>query len=267
MILKSLESQDYHKLLVNEQFSAGAAAYASCAVQASDFSISTLVEMIKPEPNWLSMDIATGAGHMGMALAGHVRFVDAVDLTKEMLVVAKELADARNIKNIAFEIGDCSEIARSSEVYDLVTCRLGIHHFPDVAKFMNEARRILKFGGVLGIVDSHLPQNDALDEINRIQKIHDPSHVACLTKDQFKRELSAAGFEITGLKEGLVRIGFKSWVERKPLKEKHINLLRQLMRNPAHEDTAELLNVRTDPGEEFTFTFQRILISAQKNVV
>ena len=51
------------KTLVQQQFGANAAAYATSAVHAKGASLARLVELVKPGADWSVLDIATGAGH------------------------------------------------------------------------------------------------------------------------------------------------------------------------------------------------------------
>ena len=73
------------KDLVQQQFGAHAAAYATSTVHAKGASLGRLVELVKPQPHWQALDIATGAGHTAAAFAPHVARVVASDLTEEML--------------------------------------------------------------------------------------------------------------------------------------------------------------------------------------
>ena len=60
------------KDLVQQQFGAHAAAYATSTVHAKGASLGRLVELVKPQPQWQALDIATGAGHTAAAFAPHV---------------------------------------------------------------------------------------------------------------------------------------------------------------------------------------------------
>ena len=73
------------KSLVQQQFGAHAAAYATSVVHAKGASLGRLVELVKPESHWQALDIATGAGHTAAAFAPHVARVIASDITDEML--------------------------------------------------------------------------------------------------------------------------------------------------------------------------------------
>ena len=72
------------KSLVQQQFGAHAAAYSTSTVHAKGASLARLVELVKPQPDWRALDIATGSGHTAAAFAPHVSRVTASDITGEM---------------------------------------------------------------------------------------------------------------------------------------------------------------------------------------
>jgi hypothetical protein len=55
------------KDLVRAQFGRSAAAYASSDVHARGDSLGLLVDLVRPEPHWTALDVATGAGHTALA--------------------------------------------------------------------------------------------------------------------------------------------------------------------------------------------------------
>ena len=61
-----------NKSLVQQQFGTHAAAYATSSVHAKGASLARLVELVRPEPHWQALDIATGAGHTAGAFAPRV---------------------------------------------------------------------------------------------------------------------------------------------------------------------------------------------------
>ena len=58
-----------NKSLVQQQFGAHAAAYATSSVHAKGASLGRLVELVRPQPSWQALDVATGAGHTAAAFA------------------------------------------------------------------------------------------------------------------------------------------------------------------------------------------------------
>ncbi len=155
------------KTLVEKQFGAAAADYAASAVHARGPSLARVVDLVAPQAHWRALDVATGAGHTALAFAPHVAHVIASDVTKEMLTEAGKLAGARNLTNVETAHGDAGSLPFAEESFDLVTCRLAAHHFPDPAAFVGEAWRVLKPGGTLALIDNVSPDADMLPAVSR----------------------------------------------------------------------------------------------------
>jgi ubiquinone/menaquinone biosynthesis C-methylase UbiE len=214
------------KSLVQQQFGAHAAAYATSVVHAKGASLGRLVELIRPQKHWQVLDIATGAGHTAAAFAPRVARVVASDITTEMLEEARKLAAAKGFANMETAIADAQALPFADSQFDLVTCRIAPHHFPDIPAFVHEARRVLRPGGTFAVVDNIAPDaestpgfsraalEDAALTYNAFEKLRDPSHGRCLGMAEWGTILAAAGFEVTH-KERLPKdMEFEPWAVR-----------------------------------------------------
>lgn len=197
------------KELVQKQFGINAAAYVTSAVHAKGDSLKRLVDLVKPERHWRALDIATAAGHTALAFAPHVAHVVASDLTDEMLVQAEKLAAERGVANFETAKADAEALPFADASFDLVSCRIAPHHFPDIAQFVAEAFRVLKPGGTFALVDNVSPDAQttpghaeadlaaAAVTYNEFEKIRDPSHGRALTVSEWKAIVAEQGFAIT----------------------------------------------------------------------
>jgi len=192
------------KSLAQERFGAFAATYATSRPHAKGGSLARLVELVAPQPTWIALDIATGAGHVALALAPRLAHVVVSDLTPQMLGVARELACERNISNISFADLRAEALPFVDATFDLVTCRIAPHHFDDVRQFVAEAARVLRPGGAFGLVENISPDVSmmeghvealaaAADEYNAFEKLRDPSHVRCLTLTEWRQLMAQVG--------------------------------------------------------------------------
>ena len=214
------------KSLVQQQFGAHAAAYATSTVHAKGASLGRLVELVKPEPHWQALDVATGAGHTAAAFAPHVARVIASDLTDEMLGEARKLAAAKGFANMETASADAEALPFEDARFNLVTCRIAPHHFPDVVTFVAEVWRVLKPGGTFALVDNIAPDaestpgfadaelRDAALAYNAFEAIRDPSHSRCLGLAEWSEIVADTGFDIVH-KERLGKdMEFQPWAER-----------------------------------------------------
>ncbi len=212
------------KELVQQQFGANAAAYLTSSVHAKGASLARLVELVKPGKAWVALDVATGAGHTAAAFAPHVARVVASDLTPEMLVQVKKLAAEKGFSNMETAIADAEKLPFSDRSFDLVTCRIAPHHFPDIAKFLAESYRVMKPGGVFALVDNVSPDaettpgfsktelHDAGLGYNAFEKLRDPSHGRALATSEWFDLMAASGLKLRHHEHAPKAMDFASWV-------------------------------------------------------
>jgi len=182
-------------------FSRRAARYATSKVHDDKATLSWLVDAASPSKNEVVLDVGTGTGHTALALAPRVRSVEAIDVTGEMLEEGRKLARKRGIENVAFRIGNSMSLPYADRSFDIVTCRRAAHHFTDLEMALGEMARVLKLGGRLIIDDRSIPEDDEVDVlINRLDVLHDPSHVRDRTPCEWSALISATGLEVLGLR-------------------------------------------------------------------
>jgi ubiquinone/menaquinone biosynthesis C-methylase UbiE len=102
------------------------------------------------EPGLKVLDLASGSGQPALSIASAVKphgHVFATDMVAEMLLAAKENAEASGLSNIEFRAADAEQLPFPDKEFDRVTCRFGLMFFPDARKALTEQRRVLKPGG------------------------------------------------------------------------------------------------------------------------
>lgn len=107
-----------------------------------------------PRPGERALDIATGPGEpaMGMArLVGPGGHVTGIDLSEEMVRIAEEVAKARKLGNVDFQVMDAEKLTLPDASFDLAVSAFGFQIVTDPEKAAREAHRVLKPGGRLGV--------------------------------------------------------------------------------------------------------------------
>jgi ubiquinone/menaquinone biosynthesis C-methylase UbiE len=180
---------------VRDSFKNVAANYTRSTFHTSQIRLQEVLDLARPRPDDVVLDVATGTGNTAFALAPHVRRVVGIDLTREMLDQARRIASERSLGNIDWVIGDAHHLPFSDETFDLYTVRAAPHHFADVHLFMREAFRVVRPGREAVFIDCAppLPSRDVLHEV---EMRRDPSHVMSLTVEEWVDGLRDAGFEI-----------------------------------------------------------------------
>lgn len=201
------------KDLNRTQFGANANNYADSVVHAKGASLARMVELVEPQPEWRVLDIATAAGHTAFAFAPHVAHVTASDLTPEMVALAQERANELGHDNVTAELADAEALPFEDGSFDLVTCRIAPHHFPNPAEFIDEVARVLVPGGTFAMVDNIVPDDAEVALFcDDWERRRDPSHVGCLSMTEWSRLMSDSGLVIQTSETAPKRMGFLFWV-------------------------------------------------------
>jgi ubiquinone/menaquinone biosynthesis C-methylase UbiE len=118
------------------------------------------------------LDIATAAGHFCRFFNSKTKVVS--DLSFNMLKTA-----SKNF-NFDFYIQNKAEyLPFKSELFDLVTCRIALHHFTNPELFFKEVYRCLIDGGMFVLIDSIVDVDDTY--LNAIEFVRDDSHIRSYT--------------------------------------------------------------------------------------
>ena len=206
---------DGDKANIMDQFGRVSHAYASSPDFASGEDLDILLNLVKPNPSMVLLDIATGAGHTAVKMAQRVKHVIAVDITSEMIDRTQELAASKNLTNITTLLMDAESLSFSDRLFDVVTCRFAPHHFGDVQKSLSEIHRVLKLGGVFVLEDVSSPLDKEHDKfINEINKIRDPTHIRSYNPSEWKEMIENSGFQIQSVQNFRRRYDLEAWLER-----------------------------------------------------
>lgn len=231
-----VEASKLHKR-VSAQFGPPAAAYSRSLVHSDPGALRKVVDLSRPAPGDTALDIATGAGHMAMALAPHVKQVIAYDMTQEMLLEAKSNAVTRGLTNLTTEKGIAEDLPFPDSTFDIVTVRHAPHHFADVTVAIREMARVAKMGARLVIVDSTSPEDASLDcQWNHIETLRDPSHVRNYRPSEWRRIVASTGLhivfeEVDFCTENGHPMNFAAWTQRMNTPPEAVNELTRLFRS------------------------------------
>lgn len=101
----------------------------------------------------LVVDLGTGTGRMLEVLAGAYRRGVGVDASREMLAVARSRLVGAGIVQAQVRLGDIGDLDTSIGPADVVVIHQVLHYFDDPGRMLAQARRLLKPGGKIVIVD------------------------------------------------------------------------------------------------------------------
>ncbi len=203
------------KSLSHERFSRYAQRYVESSVHAAQNELDLLVSLAEPRPDWRALDVATGGGHTALAFAPHVREVVAYDLSVTMLDAAKRHLDAKGAGNMRYIAGDAEHLPFAPNTFDLITCRVAVHHFPDAYRFMVACERALKPGGLLLIQDHVQPESPRDAEyLEAFERLRDPSHHRAFSMSEWHGLYLDAGLTVEYADIIKKEAHFLAWAQR-----------------------------------------------------
>ncbi len=99
------------------------------------------------------VDLGTGTGRMLEVLAGSYRRGIGLDSSREMLAVARARLAGAGIGHAQVRLGDIADLDGSVGPADVIVIHQVLHYFDDPGRMLAQARRLLKPGGDMLIVD------------------------------------------------------------------------------------------------------------------
>lgn len=109
-----------------------------------------LLDALRPAPGERILDVGAGVGTVARAVAPRLRpggAVAAVDISEEVLAIARRLAERSGVGNVAFHAADAQRDIFPDAPYDAAVSLLGVMFFDDPVVAFANIRRHLHPGG------------------------------------------------------------------------------------------------------------------------
>jgi ubiquinone/menaquinone biosynthesis C-methylase UbiE len=179
-----------HNQTIIEQFSQQAVPFAQKPGHSD--SIQVLIEMSGVSGRDQVLDVACGPGLVACAFAPHARQVTGIDITPAMIEQARRLQGEKQLKNLAWQVGDVLPLPFPEASFSVVLTRYSLHHFLHPEVVLAEMVRVCRPGGRVLVADVVLSPEKA-QAYNRMEKLRDPSHTHALTYPEMAGLIGASG--------------------------------------------------------------------------
>jgi SAM-dependent methyltransferase len=126
--------------------------YARVAERIDDVPPADLLARVGIEPGSDVLDVATGTGNVALKAAARGAEVTGLDLTPELLDVARERADRAGV-HVAWIEGDAEDLPFAEERFDRVLSVFGVQFAPRHEIAARELVRVCRPGGTIGLVN------------------------------------------------------------------------------------------------------------------
>ncbi len=226
-----------HKDTVREEFTRQAELFAAHKELHSRERLERLVNAVNPAPDAHALEVATGPGHVAMALAPRCREVIATDITDALLAIAERTRHERGLANVHFQHADADHLPFADASFDIALCRFAFHHFEDPARVLREMARVCRAGGCIAVEDivtSGIPGRAAFQ--NRLERLRDPSHTSALPMSELLRLFDRCALEVDTVYTGGVLQSLEGWMADSHTPPERAAEIRALFERDERED-------------------------------
>lgn len=202
------------------------------------------------------LDVATGTGIIGGIFAGSGTWSIGIDLSKDMLVAAK-----KRVSDVIRAIGE--SIPLSSNAFDLVTCRQGLHYMR-LGLALSEIYRVSKKYVLLSEIVC-VSEGD-IDWWKSLFEILSPGRANIFTKDDLIEAVSTSGFDIKSIMSHETTNTIRSWMSGLRLSRQITDqLLRQFESAPMSIiENYKISRISGSPQTDFLFHEPWVIIIGSK---
>jgi ubiquinone/menaquinone biosynthesis C-methylase UbiE len=188
--------QGSHAEAVRSRFSRTAAAVGRLSDARADELAARVRHLVELTKDDRALDAGAGTGALAFALSPLVREVTAVDSVPELLDEGRKRLPPGS--NITFVEGDVTKLPFPDGSFDVVGCRMVLHHVARPEIVLAELTRVTRFGGTVLVIDQIAPI-DSLEaiELNQFERARDPSHSRVLADADFRGAFESNNLVLT----------------------------------------------------------------------
>jgi len=221
-----------HDDRIRQEFSKQASSFGEKGLTLSSQDIlEWIVSGLPLQKDFRVLDVAAGTGHLTRAIAPHVQEVVSIDITPEMLEIARRETAQSNLNNITIDEGNAADLPYEDASFDMVVSRLALHHFEQPIIQLQEMVRVCKPYHKIGIIDLLSPEDEATAvTYNRLERLRDPSHTTALSKSQLLSMIAEVGLTLDMVDARDIMVDFQRWVQMTGVDAGTVDSIKQELR-------------------------------------
>lgn len=155
-----------------------------------------VAEMSEVHTGTKILDVATGTGEQALAFAEKGAEVIGIDLSEQMLRVARR---KNRLPNLSFQRADAAELPFPAASFDVTCISFALHEMPQSVReaVLSGTARVTKPGGLIVVVDYALPRGPLASALSyHFVKLYERDHYADFVRRDMPDMLAKAGFRL-----------------------------------------------------------------------
>ena len=183
--------------ITSNLYGAGEAAAVPEAALRASLGCGNPTALAKLEPGEVVLDLGSGGGIdvlLSARRVGPTGKAYGLDMTDEMLALARENKRNSGLTNVEFLKGEIEDIPLPDNTVDVIVSNCVINLSGDKDRVLREAFRVLKPGGRFAISDV-VVRGEVPQEIRRSIELWVGCVAGAISETEYEQKLAAAGFE------------------------------------------------------------------------
>lgn len=198
--------------LVRRQFDSQVLHYSAGSAMADPTLIEAVVAAAPAVPGQRVLDVACGAGFLLRAYREAGAVVFGVDLSPAMLREAGNTLGP-SVPADRLIAADAACLPFDQESFDVVTCKLAMHYFPDAQRAIGEMARVCKRSGLLAVIDRVACDDPVLNDAqNRLEQLRTPNKTRVYAAGELVGLMSGAGMTVVRQTCLIQPMDFEEWM-------------------------------------------------------
>jgi len=177
--------------------------------------MASFLKMCDLKSNYYACDVGSGTGTIANAISRYCYKINAIDISEDMLNVAKK---KHNSENITYRIMNAENMEFDPNTFDCVTARMCFHHIHNQKKAIKKCYDILKPGGRF-VISEGIPPIGAKSFYTEMFKLKEKRRT--YTLDSLIELLEFGGFkDIDFTIHKMPNVSINNWLENSGLDKK-----------------------------------------------
>jgi ubiquinone/menaquinone biosynthesis C-methylase UbiE len=175
--------QNNSKKIIRRQFNRQAEKFSSWSVTKNNEYAGYYYNFCGMTPEDRLLDVSCGSGEFCIFCAPNITHATGVDLSDNMIALAKKQSRASRIPNTTFQSGDAVNLPNKSGMYSVVVSKSAFHHYSEYHTIFKEMKRCCCQQGRISIQDIIAYDDKGVNDFfESFERLVDASHRATCSK-------------------------------------------------------------------------------------